>query len=368
MAEGTRIRGLKAGDVLAGVYLLASRTEAVGRTGKTYLTLTLQDATGNLTAKVWNPPVAGAVQPGRPVRVAGRVEEYQGHLQGVVESMKEVELAPEELSGLVPASRFSAGEMTARLEAEISGLKDPWLKRLLQEVFGEPGFLERFRQATAARGVHHAYLGGLMEHSLSMVAAFQGIRGHYERYYPGLLDGDLLVAGLLLHDLGKVDEMSVAGGFEYTDTGRLLGHIYLGAARVAQAAARIPDFPLATLQKVQHLILAHHGELEYGSPVQPRLAEAFLLHYLDQVDAKLNHAWAKVLESSGGAWTQYSKIFEGGLMVPEAAAGAQPGARLFGEEEPATAPLAPAAGGEAPPRKRKGAPGDEGSFKLFPDD
>ena len=352
MNDPILIRDLRGGHPVQGVFLLASRTENRGKTGKAYLALTLSDSSGTIGAKAWRPEIVPEEAAGKPVRVAGRVDEYQGALQIIVDQVEILDPADAPIERLLPTSRYGFEDLDRRLSELLDRVQSPWIRALLDEMLAEGDARARFVRAPAAHGIHHAYLGGLLEHSLSMAAVFEGMRAHYAAYYPGLLDADLVLAGILLHDLGKIDEIGAGAGFDYTDTGRLLGHITLGAERAARAAARIPDFPSRVLERVQHLVLAHHGELEYGSPVRPRLAEAVLLHYLDQIDAKLNHAWSRVSEAPAGAtWTAVSKIFDGPLMVPDA-----PGSA--GDAAPLVPPR------KARPRKDK----EEASLKLFPDD
>jgi len=367
-----RIRDLVEGRPLEGVYLLQSRSEGTTRTGKPFLTLVLSDATGTLPAKAWSGDLVGEEAVGQAIRVQGRTDSYQGRLQAVLERVEIVPAGSYPMEQLVPASRFPPEELDRRLDALLDCFTNPFLRALLDGLLAEPGVRAAFRRGPAGRSMHHAYLGGLLEHALSMAGAFEGLAPHYEALYPGLLDRDLVRTGILLHDLGKIDEISADPGFAYTDRGRLLGHIYMGSARVARVAATIEGFPPALLDRVLHLILAHHGELEYGSPVRPRSAEAVVLHYLDQIDAKLNHAWARVDESDEGAtWTGFSRMFDGSLLIPPGPTGAGP-ARLG-----ATPDEVPAAAGASPPaeapaarseRARHARKPDEDSLTLFPDD
>lgn len=350
MSDEIRVRDLRGGQSVQGVFLLASRTENRGKTGKAYLQLTLSDASGTINGKAWRPEIVPEEAAGRPVRVTGRVDEYQGALQIIVDQVEVLDERDVAIERLLPTSRYSFAELDQRLEGVLARVQNPWIRRLLDEMLAEGDTRARLLRAPAAHGIHHAYLGGLLEHALSMAAVFEGLREHYAAYYPGLLDGDLMLAGILLHDLGKIDEIGAGAGFDYTDTGRLLGHIAIGAERAARAAARIEGFPTAVLERVQHLVLAHHGELEYGSPVRPRLIEAVLLHYLDQIDAKLNHAYSRVRDTpAGSTWTAMSKIFDGPLMVPEGFHAAE-----------APVPLVP--------QKKARARQEEASLKLFPDD
>ena len=364
------IRDMTAGDRFEGTYLLGNRSEARTRNGKRYLQIELRDATGTINGKAWEVDAVPAEAMGGPVHVSGRVDAYQGRLQVIVDRAAALPPSEVDLSALLPSSRFSADELLSQLDALIASLQDPMLRALLEAVLAQDDLRARLAGATAARSIHHAYVGGLVEHLLSMAAAFQGLQAHYERAYPGLIDPDLLLAGVVLHDLGKVDEIDAAAGFRYTDEGQLLGHIAIGAQRVARAAAGIEGFPRERLVAVQHLILAHHGELEYGSPVKPRMAEAVLLHYLDQIDAKLNHAFGRMVEAGDQAWTTNSRVFDGPLQVPArlGAMADEPG-RLFIDPAREAAPEVAAPPPAADPAKAEAArppkPAADTTLDLF---
>jgi 3'-5' exoribonuclease len=353
---------LRAGERFRSrIFLLHERDEALGRNGKAYLRLGFSDQSGNIRGKAWDVATVPEQANGRAVRVAARVDEYQGVLQLIVEHL---EILPEDevpIERLMRSSRYGLDELDRRLDALLQEIRDPWLSQLMAALLAEDGLRERLLRAPAAKRIHHAYVGGLLEHSLSMAAVYRGIAAHYEAYYPGLLDHDLMLVGILLHDIGKVDELDPGPGFTYTDSGQLLGHIFIGSARVGRVAARIEGFPPERLEAIQHLILSHHGELEYGSPVRPRMAEAVLLHYLDQIDSKLNHARAMVEEVQGDAsWSAPSRIFEGALRVPTNAPGAPAPAR-----PPAPAPSTTPTP-RAHPTERAKAP--EPTLSLFPDE
>lgn len=350
------IRELRAGErVRAGIFLLHERKEALSRNGKPYLQLGFSDRSGSIRGKAWDVVTVPEEASGRALRVSARVDDFQGALQLIVDRVEILPEADVPIERLMPTSAYGLDDLSRRLDELLDEIHDPWLRRLVDALLEDDGLRERLLRAPAAKRIHHAYVGGLLEHALSMAAAYRGMASHYEAYYPGLLDHDLLLVGILLHDIGKVDELSSEPGFAYTDSGQMLGHIFIGSARVGRVAAALEGFPRERLEAVQHLILSHHGELEYGSPVRPRMAEAVLLHYLDQIDSKLNHARATIAEAGEGApWSPSSRIFDGALRVP--------GAPLA-EPAPASASAVP---GTSPSAMR--AKPIEPSLSLFPDD
>jgi 3'-5' exoribonuclease len=349
------IRDLRAGErVRAGIFLLSERNEAVSRNGKPYLQLGFTDRSGTIRGKAWDVVTVPEEAAGRALSVSARVDDFQGALQLIVDRVEILPEAEVPIERLMPTSRYGLQDLSQRLDALLGEIQDPWLRRLLDALFDGEGLRERLLRSSAAKRLHHAYVGGLLEHALSMAAAFRGMAAHYEAYYPGLLDHDLVLTGILLHDIGKTAELSPEPGFAYTDSGQLLGHIFIGSALVGRVAAGIEGFPGDRLEAVQHLILSHHGELEYGSPVRPRMAEAVLLHYLDQIDSKLNHAQGLIADAAEDAtWSPSSRIFDGPLRVPA------PG-------DPATreAPVSPEKAAKEAPKRAKTEP----SLSLFPDE
>jgi 3'-5' exoribonuclease len=197
--------------------------------------------------------------------------------------------------------------MTAELDATIAGVGDPWIRRLLELLLAEEPLLrEAFCKAPAAKSMHHVFLGGLLEHTLSVLGMAERACTHYPE-----LNRDLVVAGVLLHDIGKTAELTFQRSFGYSDAGNLLGHISMEAEWISSAAARIPDFPEELRLLILHIVLSHHGKLEFGSPVLPKTPEALLVHYLDDLDGKLETMFRGIREDSGqGNWTGYSKSLD----------------------------------------------------------
>jgi 3'-5' exoribonuclease len=247
--------------------------------------------------------VIDVLRPGMYVGVRGRLERYQDERQLRVEVIAPLRVELDDLVLFLPRSARAAEHMEAELRGAIDSIGDPGLRALLVALLGagtDTG--HAFRLAPAAKQNHHAYLGGLMEHTLSVVRVCDLLASHYGP----AIDRDLLVAGALLHDLGKVREIGARAGFPYTDEGKLLGHILIGLQMVADAAASLTSLPPARLLLLQHLIASHQGRYEWQSPREPRTLEALVLHYADDLDAKLNQAGSLVAAVPAG-WTAYDR-------------------------------------------------------------
>jgi 3'-5' exoribonuclease len=305
---------LRAGERLEKApFMLAVLQQATDRNSNAYLRLTLRDQTGDVEARYWRVP-SGVVEQlavGEGVAVSGQVEDYRGALQ-----IRVLDIVPRELEDLanyMPAARRTREELIDELQRLISSIKNPHLKSLLKEILGAPEAQVEFFQAPAAKLYHHACVGGLLEHSLDIARQVVVV----SRRYPEL-DRDLVATVALLHDIGKIESYQRKGGmFDFTDDGRLLGHIYVGAARVDQAISRIEGFPKELRLRVIHAILAHHGEMAKGSPVTPRTPEAIALHYADNLDGSLR-GWVDHVDrqpSKDVAWTSRSGMHDVELFI-----------------------------------------------------
>jgi len=212
-----------------------------------------------------------------------------------------------DLSAFFPVSARPVPEMLAELDGIIASVRDPWISQLLKALFVEDGDLRAaFALAPAAKSMHHAFLGGLLEHTLSILGMAERACAHYRA-----LNRDLVVAGVFLHDVGKTAELSYQRSFGYTDAGNLLGHIALEADWISRAVGKIPGFPEELRMQILHIVLSHHGRLEFGSPVLPKTPEALLVHYLDDLDGKLEVMFRAVQdEAGGGSWSPYSRALE----------------------------------------------------------
>ena len=316
MEKKTFIDDLKVGDRFDELFRVKAMREALTKAGKPYIALTVADKTGELVGNIWDDVevLRGICEIGNFVRIRGRVEEYNQRPQLRLESLEEVAAQDVSLADFVVVSPRERDEMAAELGDLIASVKNPHLKKLLKYFYG--GQSETAREiinAPAAKAFHHAYVGGLLEHMLSMAKLAELLAGHY----PGI-DRDLLVAAVLLHDLGKLEELKNRdGATDYTDAGRLLGHISMTFAMVGEAARRQKAFPEDLLLRLQHCILSHHGRLEFGSPVPPMTVEAFLLSMIDDLDAKMNmfERLRRAKKDEGMSWTEYQRALERYLYI-----------------------------------------------------
>ena len=312
MSDQPVIRTLKEGDAFQGFLLAQEATYKVSVKGTEYLELKLADASGDLKGFLWDlRAVEGdleAIRADAFVRVKGSVTSFNGRLQLRVDKIR---FAPDaevgDFSAFFPVSARPVSEMLAELDGCLASILDPWIRGLLTALFVDDAELRAaFALAPAAKSMHHAYLGGLLEHSLSVLGMAERACAHYP-----LLNRDLVLAGALLHDVGKTAELSYQRSIGYTDAGNLLGHISLEAEWISRAAGRIPGFPEGLRLQILHIVLSHHGRLEFGSPVLPKTPEALLVHYLDDLDGKLEVMFRAVAEESGGgSWSPYSRALD----------------------------------------------------------
>ncbi len=306
------IRELKEGDRLFDIYLCKHKQGAVTKNGKAYENVVLQDKTGTIDAKVWEPnnPGIGNYNTLDYIEVHGDVNNFQGNLQVSLKRIRVCREGEYNPADYLPVSGKDIGVMFKELKEFVQSIQDPWLKRLLEAFFvKDEAFAKAFCYSSAAKTVHHGFVGGLLEHTLSVTK----LCDYYCKAYP-ILKRDLLLAAALCHDIGKVKEISPFPENDYTDDGQLLGHIVMGSQMVAEKAAEIADFPHVQLAQLQHCILAHHGKYEYGSPKIPALMEALALNYADDTDAKLE-TFKEILEnnSANQGWLGYNRLFESNL-------------------------------------------------------
>jgi 3'-5' exoribonuclease len=307
------VADLKAGKANGGLFLVQSKDVREGKTGKKYMSLTLMDSTGEIDARMWDNVETAMVVFERDdfIRVEGETQEYQGKQQLIVHRLKRALDDEVELKDFLPASKRDPAEMFAELQAIVAGIGNPHLKSLLEAIFGDPRIAEGFRTAPAAKSIHHAWLGGLLEHVLSMSEIARRAGQHYiSAGYP--VDLDLLLSGVLLHDIGKIDELNYARSFSYSTPGQLLGHIVMGVQMVEEKLRSLPDFPPKLRMLLEHMILGHHGQIEFGSPKLPVFLEALLLAQVDNLDSKM----ATMLSSlerdrdPGAEWAGYNPALE----------------------------------------------------------
>lgn len=300
-------KDMKEGVKADSTFLVAKKEMGVSKSGKPYLTLRLMDSTGDIEARLWdNAEILGAsFFRGDVVSVKGVAISYQGKVQLNITDIKRAE---EGFSAkdFLPSSKRDPLEMMAELDGIIADVRDVHIKGLLTGIFAEAEVRELFMRAPAAKSLHHPYLGGLLEHTLSLLALAKFVSAHYVA-----VNRDLLTAGCILHDIGKIYELSYSKTFDYTDEGRLLGHITIGVELVDARIKKMPGFPVNLALLLKHMLLSHHGHLEFGSPKRPKALEALILYYLDDLDAKVNSMESLIAKGEGeGNWTDYQRLFE----------------------------------------------------------
>ena len=312
MPDQPQIRMLKEGDPFAGILLAQEAMFKTSAKGSEYLELKLADASGELRAFLWDiRAIEGdmdAVQADAFLWVKGAVSSYNGRLQLKLDKARyAADAEVGDFSRFFPVSTRPVSEMLEEMDGIIATVMDPWIRSLLTAFFIEDAALrEAFAKAPAAKSMHHVYLGGLLEHTLSI----QGMAIRACEHYPDL-NRDLVVAGVFLHDVGKTAELSYQRSFGYTDAGNLLGHIPIETEWINREVGKIPGFPEELRLQILHIVLSHHGRLEYGSPVLPKTPEALLVHYLDDLDGKLEVIFRSIREGNGsGAWSPYNRALD----------------------------------------------------------
>ena len=306
------IKDFKEGDSVSDIYLCKHKQSAVTKNGKAYENVILQDKTGTIDAKVWDPNSQGIDDYDTMdyIDVYGEVTSFNGALQLNVKRIRVCREGEYKPADYLPVSSKNIDEMYGELLNIIQSIKTESYQKLLENLFvKDEAFAKTFRNASAAKMVHHGFVGGLLEHTLGVVK----LCDYYCSAYP-ILNRDLLLTAAICHDIGKIKEISAFPANDYTDDGQLLGHIVMGSQMVAERAAAIPSFSHVQLTQLQHCILAHHGKYEYGSPKLPALIEAVALNYADDTDAKLE-TFKEILanNSDNKEWFGYNRLFESNL-------------------------------------------------------
>jgi 3'-5' exoribonuclease len=300
---------LEPNQLVLGVFLVQQKDVRQKKTGEPYLSLILSDRTGELDAKMWDnaQEAIGLFERDSFIRVKGMLQTFQNRLQLTIHRLQPVAETEIDISDYLPASKRDRDEMFAELRSWIAAMSNPYLKALLETIFADPAVALAYRTAPAAKSVHHAWIGGLLEHVHSLCKLARFTASHYPD-----VDFDLLLTGVVLHDVGKIAELTYARSFGYSTAGQLIGHIGLGARMVEDAIRTVPGFPPALRDLVVHMILSHHGALEFGSPKLPMFLEAMLLHQLDNLDSKMEcmRAHAEKDRQTTGVWTGYNSPLE----------------------------------------------------------
>ena len=302
------ISELHEGDMVSEVFLCKTKTSGTSKFGKTYYSLSLQDKTGMIDGKVWELNNAiGHFEAMDYIMVKGKVTNFQGNNQLNIEMIRKADEGEYQISDYMPSTKKDIDEMYDELLAMIQRVQNPYLKELAMKVFVEDKeFAKKFKIHSAAKSVHHGYIGGLLEHSVCVAKLCE----QYAVLYPQL-NRDLLVTTALFHDIGKAEELSAFPENDYTDEGQLVGHIVMGTIKLSKLMDEIPGFPAKLANEVKHCILSHHGELEFGSPKKPALAEALALSQADNLDAKME-TFAEVIEKKqeGQEWAGFQRLCE----------------------------------------------------------
>jgi 3'-5' exoribonuclease len=319
------VNELAEGSKVDSPFALRSKEMRAARTGEAYLSLELADRTGQISAVCFRPSHdASSVPVGSVVQVRGTVTTFRGVKRVSVDALGPARhYDPEDLLATVARPRE---ELLAELRSVVGGVGDPELRRVLRAVFGDKAFLERFSACPGSQSYHHAYLGGLLEHTVAVAGLCRTLAGQYPQ-----ADGDLLVCAALLHDIGKCEELTFDTAIEYTDEGRLVGHVVLGMRMLRDALGRARvRIASERLMMLEHAILSHHGELEWGSPKRPSTLEALLLHHADNLDAKAAGFSALLSGASrvDESWTDAGNLFRRPLWAPKAAEDDRPHAAL----------------------------------------
>jgi len=303
------VRDLKPNEVCTGVFLVQTKEIRQKRTGEPYLSLLLSDKSGELDAKMWDgvPEVMETFEREDFIKVRGLPQLYNNRLQFTIHKLRPVENHEVDAADFFPASLRDPEEMWAELRALVSSLSNEHVRRLLNAFLDDPEIAARYKFAPAAKSIHHAFRSGLLEHVLSLAGLAKLVASHYK-----VLDLNLLIAGVVLHDIGKIYELSFERAFGYTAEGQLLGHIAIAIRMLGDKFREMPDFPVELRTLIEHMVLSHHGKYEFGSPRLPIFPEALVLHYLDDLDSKVECMRVLVAKEplAEGLFTGYSSSLE----------------------------------------------------------
>ena len=312
------IKDIKPGSQVDDVFYCSRRDVKERRDGGAFLTLELRDKTGSVAAIMWDriEDALRCVEVGGFYRVAGRMGDYQGKPQFNVSVIHPADPSDISRDDFIAASRYDRGQLLTELRGYVAAVKNRHLRALLDAFFADDGFVEQFSLVPAGARVHHAFLGGLLEHTVMMCRAAQPLPEIYKE-----VDRYLLMAGVILHDVGKVKEYVYEVAIDHTPDGRLMGHLVMGARMVEDKIAGIKDFPAELSRMIRHIILAHHGELEYGSPKTPKFAEAFLVFSLDYADSRLAIFREVVEKNKNVKWTDFNNYLDTNVYIKDPPAG-----------------------------------------------
>jgi 3'-5' exoribonuclease len=302
------VNQIKERDRVSSIFLVRDKITAMAKNGKPYMTLKLMDSTGEVEAKVWDriDELSSRFDADDFIRVEAKASVYMGKMQLVVQQLEKVADESVDIGDFLPVSSRSAEDMRNELDQLLDSLENPYIRDLLRSFFDNPEFYHLYSRAPAAKSMHHTYIGGLLEHSLAVAALALDVAKRYPQ-----VDRDLLISGAMLHDVGKVQELSFDRSFGYTDEGKLLGHIVMGVQMIEDHVRAIPGFPAELSMMIKHLLLSHHGQYDFGSPKRPKFLEAVILNFIDDLDSKINAVQLHVeKEQQDHGWTSYHRLFD----------------------------------------------------------
>lgn len=302
------IGSIRAGDFINDVFVLSEKNIAQKKDGSNYLSVLLSDKTGKIKGVVWDDvdKISAGKNTGDFLHVKGNVSEYKGALQIVIKNMDASSPDSIDSSDFLPSTKQNIDSMFERLVKLSSSIEERNLKALLEAFWNDIEFVENLKKAPAAKKMHHAYSGGLLEHTLSMALLADKIAGHYNG-----IDRDILITGAILHDIGKIREFLYKFSIDYSDEGRLLSHIVIGIGMLDEKIKKIREFPDTLAVLLRHMIVSHHGTRDFGSPEPPKTIDAVLLNYIDEIDSKISGIREYIAsDEAGGNWTSYHKILE----------------------------------------------------------
>lgn len=305
------INTLAEGETIRSIYLCKGKRSAETRNGKPYDNLILQDKTGTLDGKVWDPNSGGIADYDEMdfIEVFGEVVSYNNNLQLNIKQIRKAYEDEYVAADYMPTSEKSADGMYDELMKYVKQIGNQYLRQIVEYYFvKDPVFVKKFKEHSAAKTVHHGFAGGLLEHTISVVKFCEYMVGAYS-----ILNKDLLYAAAICHDIGKTKELSPFPENDYTDDGQLLGHIVMGVEMISEAVRSIPGCPEKLVSELKHCVIAHHGELEYGSPKKPALAEALALNFADCTDAKMQTLTEIFKDKNTNDWLGYNRMFESNL-------------------------------------------------------
>lgn len=301
------VRMLAPGDAVDDVFVVVEKNTARKKNGEPFLTFMFSDKTGEIRGVAWDAveEISAAADAGGFANVRGTVTEYRGSLQMTVSGVTGCPRESIDPADFLPVTPRDPEKMLDRLKTHLAeNIQNPWLHTLLDAFWADDAFVDALKRAPAAKRMHHAYIGGLLEHTLSMTLLVNEIAKHYSG-----IDTDILLMGVLLHDIGKTREFNYEYAIDYSDEGRLVTHIVIGCGILADKIREIPDFPKDLEMLLKHMIVSHHGTREFGSPEPPRTLEAVLLSHIDDIDAKMNGLREFIRkDDSGSPWSGYNHM------------------------------------------------------------